>query len=172
MYMLTFISLLFKKKRKELGFSQVRLAANANVALPTVQNLEAAKGNPSIDVLSKTLDAIGYEMKIVPRLPDWDLLFSLGVPLMEKKHYSRRPERRQVAPAILQAIDFLTQSTGAGFERQLDAVKAFVLALKTHYPSLYSGIRPFLPAHFLPLHPDGRLIKLRRIALSLLARYA
>jgi len=39
--------------RSQSGYSQVRLAQESGVSLPTIQNIEAQKANPTIDILEK-----------------------------------------------------------------------------------------------------------------------
>jgi DNA-binding XRE family transcriptional regulator len=53
-----------KNRRKDLGLTQGDLAEIAGVSLHTLINLESENGNPTLQVLSKVLSAIGLELTI------------------------------------------------------------------------------------------------------------
>ena len=75
------ISHIVKKARMDLGLSQQRLASLSGVSLPTIQNLEYDKANPSWSIAQKILRALGYDISINARAVDWDRLASYGVPI-------------------------------------------------------------------------------------------
>ena len=58
-----------KNRREELGVTQEQLAELAAVALRTVKELDAEKGNPTISTLMKLADVLGMELKLEVRKP-------------------------------------------------------------------------------------------------------
>ena len=50
--------------RKRKGWSQVRLAKEAQVYRNGVKSVESGKGNPTLATLIKLFDALGYGMEI------------------------------------------------------------------------------------------------------------
>ena len=51
-----------KQRRLVLGITQQDLADFSEVGLRTIRQIEAGKGNPSIETLSKILETLGLEM--------------------------------------------------------------------------------------------------------------
>jgi transcriptional regulator with XRE-family HTH domain len=59
---------LLKRVRQEAGLSQRELAESAGVARTTVARMETlAKGDMSVSVLLRLLEAAGYDLKAVKR---------------------------------------------------------------------------------------------------------
>jgi transcriptional regulator with XRE-family HTH domain len=58
-----------KGRREELGVTQEQLAELAAVALRTVKELDAGKGNPTVSTLMKLADVLGMELKLEVRKP-------------------------------------------------------------------------------------------------------
>jgi len=56
-----------RSRRKELRIDRKTLAELAGVAIHTVVNLETAKANPTLQVLSRVLNALGLELTVKPR---------------------------------------------------------------------------------------------------------
>ena len=54
-----------KQRRKELKITQSSLAELANVSLNTLSRIESGKANPTIDVIAKIADILGFELKLV-----------------------------------------------------------------------------------------------------------
>ncbi|MEI6564053.1 MAG: helix-turn-helix domain-containing protein [bacterium] len=52
------------KRRDDLCIDQRTLSAIAGVAVHTLSNIEAGKGNPTIETLDRILDALGLELRI------------------------------------------------------------------------------------------------------------
>lgn len=60
-----------KERRRLLGVDQKSAAELSGVSVHTFSDIESAKGNPSLKMLCKVLDAIGLEMRIeLKRLED------------------------------------------------------------------------------------------------------
>lgn len=53
-----------RRRRKELGITQPRLAEIAGVSTNTLYKLERGQGNPSLDVLNKIADVLGMELRL------------------------------------------------------------------------------------------------------------
>ena len=59
-----------KDRREKLGVTQEQLAELAEVALRTVKEIDAGKGNPTIGTLTKLADVLGMELKLEVRKPN------------------------------------------------------------------------------------------------------
>jgi y4mF family transcriptional regulator len=53
-----------KVRRKELGITQPHLAELAGISTNTLYKLERGQGNPSLDVLYRTAQVLGMEIKL------------------------------------------------------------------------------------------------------------
>jgi transcriptional regulator with XRE-family HTH domain len=58
-----------KDRREELGVTQEQLSELSSVALRTVKELDAGKGNPTLSTLMKLADVLGMELKLEVRRP-------------------------------------------------------------------------------------------------------
>lgn len=58
-----------KDRREELSVTQEQLSELASVALRTVKELDAGKGNPTVSTLMKLADVLGMELKLEVRKP-------------------------------------------------------------------------------------------------------
>lgn len=185
---------MIRDSRTGLGMTQFELAHKANISLALVQLIEAGKGNPSLSTLDSILKALSLKMEIRSRPARWDLLARYGVPLMEETALTRgtgqsRPQARSQAGSRAQSFTAevieelrlacreLTRQTD-GNDRKKEAIQAFLLAIKSHYPTFYAdNLAPFRSIHsFLPgiskrAPITGRIIKLRRQALAIIATY-
>jgi len=54
-----------KSRRLELGIDQKALSEISGVAVHTLSNMEAGRGNPTVRTLARVLDAIGMDLRIV-----------------------------------------------------------------------------------------------------------
>ncbi len=61
------VGLLLKNRRKELGISTDSLVAIAGVSRRNLFYIEEGIANPSLETLTKLLDVLGLELKIVVR---------------------------------------------------------------------------------------------------------
>ena len=57
------------ERRQVLGIDQKTAAELSGVSVHTFSNVESGKGNPSIKVLGKMLEALGLEMRIQLKQP-------------------------------------------------------------------------------------------------------
>ena len=58
-----------KKRRKELGISQVDLAEMSGISLATIKNIERGKGNPSYETIFRIMEVLGIEISFSIRNP-------------------------------------------------------------------------------------------------------
>lgn len=58
-----------KQRRLLLEITQQDLADFSGVGLRTIRQIEAGKGNPSVETLSKILDVLGMEMELTIKKP-------------------------------------------------------------------------------------------------------
>ena len=162
-----------KALRISLGFSQVKLSHESRVSLPTIQNIEAHKANPTIDILEKLATALGIELKLEPIPFDIEIATALGVPLTNTTTPSKiivinstslKYEARKWHHALKQ---------NALNEREEIALISFLTALKDHYPTFYKNeiLGPVFEKKIKENRSSGKLIKLRRIALGNLSKY-
>ena len=162
------------ERRKQLGLTQVELSRLAGVSLATLQNVEASRANPSLDVMSRILAPLGLAVEYCPVAADWDLLCTLGLPLAPQ----RDVDVRATAPLLWHqlrraALELAAATDSAGVHRKADAVGAVLYALKSHFPTFYRQHlqKSTLLSALLPGKLDGRLISLARIATRQLSEY-
>jgi len=161
-----------RRRRRVLGLTQSVLADRAGLSLATIQNVEAGRANPSLSTLSKILAPLGLEIDVRAEPADWDALAGLGVPLTASA--ARPPDgsppdlRVHVRRA---AFELRTGDGSRGGDRRREALQAFLLALKTHFPSRYAAWFVDCPEvlDLVPSAPSGRVIKLTRVAKERLA---
>ena len=55
---------LVKKRRVSLGIDQKALSDISGVAVHTLSNIEAGKGNPTVETLARVVNALGMELRI------------------------------------------------------------------------------------------------------------
>jgi transcriptional regulator with XRE-family HTH domain len=173
---------LIRETRIALGLTQVELATQAGVSLPSVQNIESGRAtNPSVETLSALFSVLGLELAVKPKEPDWDTLIACGAPLTP--HHSKRLKQiRPTADVLLrslrQACSYLSRGKKGSTQEPRESreelgVQALLLALKYHYPTFFRNncSRASLLVQFCPENPNGPQIKLKRQATAVLATY-
>lgn len=171
-----YLSTIFREARKDLGYSQVQLAGFSGVSLPTIQNIEANKGNPSFEVIQKLSESLGLSLELKPAAANWDLLSAHGVPLLSKAPKIVSPSGGVLVKQIQFACRELTQedlTSNSDAFRKKQALKAALWALETHFPTFFKKNLSHSPViqRLLSEKKTGELIKLRRIAIESLSRY-
>lgn len=63
MITLNHLGLAIKERRKQLGITQPHLAELAGVSINTLYKLERGQGNPSLEVIGKIAEVLGFEIK-------------------------------------------------------------------------------------------------------------
>ena len=165
-----------KELRLALGYTQVDLAYLSKVSLPSIQNIEARKANPSWDTIEKILNVMGLELSTNVRGADWEELARLGVPITGEVDVKKtfKPSAEKLIKNIKTAcLELSYDKNISNYERKKEAVQALLLAVKHHYPSFFKAniSRSQLMLNFMSNNIDGRQIKLQRIALSILSSY-
>lgn len=160
-----------------LNLTQFDLARLSTVSLPTIQNIEAGKGNPSFETLTCLLKTLNLEIVINVRPCDWNILSMLGLPIMSgngpkssTKERNSKMLMHHLGPACL---ELKMGKNVNNYKRKKESVQATILAIKHHYPKLLERETENLKLllEFLPKKINGRHIKLRRQALSVLSSY-
>lgn len=161
------LSEIVRTARENHGYSQVRLAAISAVSLPTIQNVEAGKGNPSLEIIDKLTSALGLKIRIDKEPPNWPLLAMCGVPV-------HKDVKVEISPTLNMLVSQLKLACAQELNgRETSAVQATLWAIASGYPSIYNSYFKQVPCiHRLYPHKiSGPLIKLRRIALEILGTY-
>lgn len=159
-----------RTRRVLYGLSQVELAVLANVSLPTVQNIEASRANPSLETIKQLLGRLDLRLTLSPSEYDLDKLTRIGVPLMSLKNQKKIAlSNKLILQEVVRAACFL-QETREIHSREVEAFEAYLLALQIHYPTLYNkACRSEAVTRFVPHKITGKHIKLRRIAVRSLS---
>ncbi len=168
-------SQVIRKQRELFGLTQAKLSFIAGVSLPTIQNIEAGRANPELETVQRLLQALGMETQFVARRTNWNFLSLCGVPLhnidnaQEVTTYENCSKECFIGEMRL-AINECNSSLNPGDkDRKSKALGATLLALQTHYPSVYAEFSSSALAKEL-LNQTG-LQKLRRIALKGLQKF-
>jgi transcriptional regulator with XRE-family HTH domain len=165
---------LIAQQRRRLGHSQSALAFQSGVSLPTIQKIEAGIGNPSLDTVEALISVLGYSIRFAPKLADWEFLQACGLPLTGEVSAAIRPNKDRLLQETYSALIELEEvrDTEAGVSRKKEALLALLLALKTHYPSVYKEMKKNEWVQNAELQfNQSKLIKLKRIALSKLSKF-
>ena len=150
--------------------SQHELAGEAGISFQAVQLLESGRGNPSLETMDLLAGALGWRVELTPQGADWQWLAVWGLPWEES---AASPSTVTVdLPRLKREVVAAWEETrGAPTSRQAEALTAFLLALRDHFPTAFhrcfrrSAVETGLEAQ--PY--SGRIIKLRRMALARLA---
>ena len=160
-----------KQLRNEFKLSQVELAQESGVSLPTIQKIESGQANPTLDVMEKIFSVLGLQLQVHCPEVSIDRAIAFGVPLTGKKDPSVILNKNTLRMEVRKWIQQWT--SGKFNEREEDALIAFFLALKNHFPDFYlqSIVTPAIEKALKTKVNDGRIIKLYRIALSNVSHY-
>lgn len=170
-----------KERRQSMGYSQIKLAQLAQVSLPTIQNMEAGKANPSLDIIKKIGHVLGYVVQIQEEPIQWSILIQAGLPLFadpstasDKNSSLVSLTPLSVQTELRKAFLALSNKTSQLSLRQTEATLSLALAIFQHYPTVYKKYSTILSEKklMLLLHKNniGRMIKLRRLSLANLKR--
>jgi transcriptional regulator with XRE-family HTH domain len=162
---------LVKQARLIQGMTQFELAVESGISLPTIQNIEAGKANPSIEVLTKIFSALGLNLTF--EVPPFDLerAINFGVPLLSKKMNAKGEVTKELLKKECRKwLYHLHESTLT--PRESIALISFFMAIKDHWPTFFSEIKSsFLEDLIEKYRKNGQCIKLRRIGIANLSRY-
>ena len=169
------ILLKIKQKRQDLGLSQVDLAAQSGVSLPTLQRIESGHANPSLQNLEALAKSLGLKFKCEDQSVDWDVLVSYGLPLQSQLPIKSLTKTQGELLKVLSGACSLKKQkkTDPELARKKEALIGLLLALKLHYSSIYRKLCQKCPIadRLLPKAINGKHIKLKRLAMARLGTY-
>ena len=156
------------QRRRALGLTQVELAHLSGVSLPTIQSLEKGRGNPSLSVLEPVGRVLGIDLRFEIHQADWNLLIAAGVPLMGQENVSPGRVSIEVLLRELRLACVETIENTQADPRNKEALAAFLLAIKSHYPTFYKkNLAKCAAARELAsVEITGSMIELKRLALA------
>ena len=164
---------IIRERRTGLGLSQVALSHLSGVSLPTIQNIELGKANPSHSTLEGLCRTLNIEIHFRPVPADLNILIRCGLPLSpsisQKK--SRNLTERSFADELFKlCLDLRSKETKD--PRVVEAAQALLLAIRSHYPTWFKANLASAPAVtiLIPKRPTGRILKLSRQCLEPLSR--
>lgn len=160
-----------KQLRESNALSQRALAEESGVSFRQIQRIESGESEPTISLASKLLKVFDRNLETSMREPHWNFLKLFGIPVSIS---GKAKPFEQAWQELRYSIEFLYHhQSDRSLGRFRDGVKAIVLTLKTHYPSLFDDLRLVTPSdqiQSLNLNEiRGRDIKLRNIALGSMA---
>lgn len=155
---------LIRSRRLALGVSQVKLSALSGVSLPTIQNIEMNKANPSYATLESLCEILKLNLSIEAQPANLELLASAGLPLNSDVSTQTKSSAKELREELIKLC--LSLQTGKLEERLKEATVALLTAIHSHYPNWYAAHLSSIPAvtKLLSNAPSGRIIKLSRIA--------
>ena len=179
------------EERRNQGLTQSELAYRSRVSLPTIQNIETGKANPTVSTLTAVLGVLGLELVMEPRRADWTLLARCGAPLMVREEMvcdggqaGAEPYVDDTAPVPPTADELLRgirdacrelrdMSDSESSERRREAVQALILALQIHFPTVFNRhlAGGELYREFISAPITGRIIRAVRETVPVLASY-
>ncbi len=114
-----------KNLRTAQGYTQRELAEKAGVSLPTIQNIEGGRANPSLSNIEKILGALDARIEIKINLQSFDLLDLFNMEL-------ERFKKIDLKELLLQ---FFKNANGTPFQgRELELMVSLISGLIAHYP--------------------------------------
>lgn len=167
-----------KRRRMRLKMTQAETAAAAGISVPTLQNIEAGRANPSLETLTGLLKVLGLRLEFVVQEPDWDGLIAYGLPTTRSSAVEEAGLPRRSPGTLAERLKStalaIESAPGAAIpERLVEAFQALLVAIQTHFPSYYrtrleksEAVRRIYPKVI-----SGRIIKLKRLALPILCEY-
>jgi transcriptional regulator with XRE-family HTH domain len=166
------ISKQIKESRTFLNLTQVELAQLAVVSLPTLQNIESGKSNPSLSIVLNLLEVLGLNLKMDTHPIDWNLLSINGIPLLLnsdiKLSSTESTIPNEFTRELRKALLLLKQGLLNVKSREVEAFIAYLWALRDHYISSYKKIvgEDIKLDSYINKNNINNLIKLRRIAIA------
>jgi transcriptional regulator with XRE-family HTH domain len=162
------LKLPFSQRRRALGLTQTELAHLSGVSLPTIQNLEKGRGNPSLSILEPIGRVLGIDLRFEIHKTDWSQLIAAGVPLMGQENVSHGQINLENMLCELRLACVEVFENAQIDPRNKEALSAFLIAIKSHYPAFYKKKLARCPAarELTSVEVTGRMIELKRLALA------
>jgi DNA-binding XRE family transcriptional regulator len=164
-----------KMARRKAGLSQTELARRAGLSLATIQNIEAGRANPAWSTVESLAGILHLQLSLQGRKPSLvspvniNELAVLGCPILTPplaRSARLRPSRQQLIEVLERNLDQYIRSARG---RDREALGAWLVAIRDHYPSLFLHCPPEVKNH-LSRHGFSS-VKLRRLALSRLGTF-
>jgi len=158
--------------RLELGLTQIKLSSTSGISLPTIQNIEAGKANPSLSVLEALFPTLGLSLDVNPIPANWDLLSEICAPILLQKKSKGSLDAIALVRELKRAVGESRRS-GEDENRKVEVTSALLWAIKGQFPT-------FFKEHFsrmsgalahLAKPPSGKVLKLKRFAEGHLSLY-
>lgn len=165
---------ILKRIRETRGLSQRKFSEISNISFRQIQRVEKSQSDVTLAKLQKLLGQFGYEVLISAKEPNWNILESFGFAMHLDSETLINADTLSFLKELKLAMSFLSENRNtAGYERHCDCLKALLLAIQIHYPSLFQKLhgkdwRNISEAFELD-KIQGRHIKLRNISLSILS---
>jgi transcriptional regulator with XRE-family HTH domain len=160
---------LIPKLRKSYGLTQSQLSHFSGVSLPFIQRIEAGTANPSIETITSILKCFHLNLSIQYPKANWEFLSAAGVPFMQNKIKPVK-DILNLKTEIDKAVCELHMDDIEDKPRKLEALAAFLWAIRSFYPTLFKLYFETYDA-FIEQNITAKAIKLRRIAGANLALY-
>lgn len=161
-----------KRLRSSRGLSQRQLAERSQISFRQIQRVENGTSDISLGKFQSLMESFGYDLRLSPKEPDWNILSEWGFALSVDDHLTARSSLTKFQRELVQAMSYLFENkTNPELLRHLDCLKAMLLVLKIHYPKIFSklsskGPFPDISKSFDLDRVEGRHIKLRNISLT------
>ncbi|GEM_PF-2219887 len=127
---------IIRQKRKQKAMTQVELAYQTGISLPTIQNIEAGKANPSLKTIEALFDVLNVKLLLTKENEmEYDWLVELGVPLPQKRRAPLREDLIQYGDRLL--ARFLMCKSQS---QEYAAFAAYFSCLQDHYPDIFNQI--------------------------------
>lgn len=166
-----------KTARLRLGLTQSEVAQLSQISLQMLQIIENGQANPSLLVLKKLGQTLGFQIEMKPSF-DWNNLIAHGGPLFDTRpHFNEtlKPNDVSLKAVLIQACFQIQedQKNKVLDTRTLIATQSLLLALKINFPTRFKKWikkNPLLK-EFSNFEITGQHIKLKRIATESLRTY-
>lgn len=171
------VSKIIKKTRISMGLSQQKLAELSSLSIATIQNLEAGKGNPTLEVIKSVSSILNFDLELLPQKTDWDSLCHYGLGLMAKndetKNLKKQRSKNGLKNLLISAcLEIQNSKIIIDKERYRVAVEALILALKNHYGKFFKeNLNQPIIKEFIPKEITGKHLKLYRYSKDILGQY-
>ena len=114
-----------KNLRTAQGYTQHELAKKAGVSLPTIQNIEGGRANPSLSNIEKILGALNARLEIKINLQSFEMLDLFNMDL-------ERFKKIDLKEMLIQIFKNVKSTPFQG--RDLELMVSLLSGLSNHYP--------------------------------------
>lgn len=171
------ISKIIKNTRISVGLSQQKLAEKAGLSIATIQNLEAGKGNPTLEVVESLSNILNFNIEFLPQKTDWESLCYYGLGLASEddqmiKSKKLRNKYKLKELLISACLEIKNSKVIVDKSRYVVSVESLIFAIKNHYSKFFSeNLNLPIIKEFLPKELTGKHLKLYRYSKNILGLY-